>query len=237
MGARVLRALRYSIGRAVRRWMDPLMPWVRFDDHFPANRKVDGLSDTAFRLHVSAIFWCARNLTDGVVPEGDLELVTARVRAPARFATQLVERGLWHEAGHACGSSNCPVPGPDGWVIHDYLEYQPGKDAVTRQRKAKAERQARWLAKKTGRESPVDVAVDRDASIDPSGVASIDAAPPRPAPKEGGKGASRSAVGRPRSVRPADSEQPTHLLRRCSDCGNSPDSGYHRRICAVVRPA
>lgn len=120
------------------------MPWVRFDDHFPDNRKVNGLSDTAFRLHVSAIFWCARNLMDGVVPEGDLELVTARVRAPARFGTELVRRGLWHEAGTQCGSTLCPPSGPDGWVIHDYWEYQPTKVKVLAERAANAERQARW---------------------------------------------------------------------------------------------
>jgi hypothetical protein len=120
------------------------MPWVRFDDHFPVNRKVDGLSDTAFRLHVSAIFWCARNLTDGVVPEEDLELVTARVRAPARFGTELVRRGLWHEAGFQCDSEDCPPSGPNGWVIHDYWEYQPSKSKVVAERAANAERQARW---------------------------------------------------------------------------------------------
>lgn len=120
------------------------MPWVRFDDHFPLNRKVDGLSDTAFRLHVSAIFWCARNLTDGVVPEEDLEIVTARVRAPARFSTELVRRGLWHEAGFQCDSEECPPPGPNGWVIHDYWEYQPSKARVVADRAANAERQKNW---------------------------------------------------------------------------------------------
>lgn len=58
------------------------MPWVRFDDQFPIHRKVDGLSDAAYRLHTSAIFWCARNLTDGFVSEEDLDGVTARVRTP-----------------------------------------------------------------------------------------------------------------------------------------------------------
>lgn len=176
------------------------MPWVRFDDTFPVHRKVDGLSDTAFRLHVSAIFWCARNLTDGAVPEEDLELVTARVRAPARFATELVRRGLWHEAGHQCDSEHCPPAADSGWVIHDYLEFQPSKEKVGRQRDAKAERQARWLAKKAagkgglstgdassnGRDSP-----NSDASRDATRDASQDDAPPRPAPKEAGRSPER----------------------------------------------
>lgn len=172
------------------------MPWVRFDDAFPVHRKVDGLSDTAFRLHVSAIFWCARNLTDGAVPEEDLELVTARVRAPARFATELVRRGLWHEAGHECDSPHCPPAVKSGWVIHDYLEFQPSKEKVAVQRVAKAERQARWLAKQAGRrgadppenghDSPIS-----DPSEDATRDASQDDAPPRPAPKEAGRSPER----------------------------------------------
>jgi hypothetical protein len=117
------------------------MPWVRFDDTFPTHRKVDGLSDAAFRLHVSAIFWCARNLTDGAVPEEDLDLVTARVRTPARFAADLVRRELWHESGHDC--PDCPQP-TDGWMIHGYLEFQPSKERVLAERRGSAERQRAW---------------------------------------------------------------------------------------------
>lgn len=105
------------------------MPWVRFDDQYPIHRKVAGLSDTAFRLHSAAIFWCSRNGTDGFVPEEDLDQVCAQVRAPAKFASECVRRGTWHDAAYACASEDCPGPREgNGWVIHDYLEYQPTKD-------------------------------------------------------------------------------------------------------------
>lgn len=129
------------------------MPWVRFDDQFPIHRKVDGLSDAAYRLHTSAIFWCARNLTDGFVSEDDLDGVTARVRTPARFASECVKRDTWHEAGTACPSLKCP-PAPDGetgWVIHDYWAYQPTKAQVLADREKAAERQAKWREAKSGR--------------------------------------------------------------------------------------
>ena len=58
------------------------MPWVRFDDLFPENRKVRRLPDPAYRLHVEAIFWCARNLTDGFIPADELPDVS-NVRSPA----------------------------------------------------------------------------------------------------------------------------------------------------------
>jgi len=123
------------------------MPWVRFDDQFTIHRKVDGLSDTAFRLHVAAIFWCARNLTDGFVPKGDLAIVSARVRAPARFAAECVVRNIWHLADEECASPKCPAhreapaeAGTEaGWFIHDYFEYQPRREKVLRERKMKAD--------------------------------------------------------------------------------------------------
>lgn len=105
------------------------MAWVRYDDQYPIHRKVAGLSDAAFRLHTAAIFWCARNGTDGFVPKEDLDQVCAQVRAPARFAAECVIRRTWHLADEECSSENCPPSREDrGWRIHDYLEYQPTKD-------------------------------------------------------------------------------------------------------------
>lgn len=118
------------------------MPWVRFDDQFPANRKVEALSDPTFRLHVSAIFWCARNLTDGWVPQNDLDMAAPRTsRSPEKLVhQQLVPRGLWHPPGHGC--KDCVDP-PDGWIIHDYLEFQPSKAQVEKERADARERQRR----------------------------------------------------------------------------------------------
>ena len=131
------------------------MPWVRFDDQFPIHRKAAGLSDAAFRLHVSAIFWCARNLTDGFVPEEDLDDVCARVRTPARFAAECVQRRAWHHARESCDSDKCtaPVDG-DGWVIHDYLVYQFSREQVERDREAAAKRQKRWREARNSRGFP-----------------------------------------------------------------------------------
>lgn len=149
------------------------MPWVRFDDQFPIHRKVARLSDAAFRLHVSAIFWCARNLTDGCVSEEDLDDVCARVRTPARFATELVERGVWHEAGHPCASQQCAAPvGGGGWVIHDYLDYQPSGLRVRADRSANADRQKRWR----------ETHADRNASSNGVSNGGSNAAPSRPVP-------------------------------------------------------
>ena len=156
-----------------------MMPWVRFDDQFPIHRKVDGLSDAAYRLHTSAIFWSARNLTDGFVSEEDLGGVTARVRTPSRFAAECVNRGIWHPGGETCPSEKCPAPvdsppvdNPRGWVIHDYWQYQFTKEQVLRERESAARRQKNWRNARNGSSNGVT-----NASSKP--------APPRPERKRG----------------------------------------------------
>jgi hypothetical protein len=146
------------------------MPWVRFDDEYPENRKIKRLSDSAYRLHSEAIFWCARHLTDGFVPADELDDVT-NVRRPAKLLPDLMQRRLWE-----------PVEG--GWLIHDYLEYQPSAEKVREEREARKKRQERWLAKKRN---------GKDASASASEDASHDASkddapyPPRPVPSLGVK--------------------------------------------------
>ena len=142
------------------------MPWVRFDDGFPIHRKVEPLSDGAYRLHTTAICWSSRNLTDGCIPKSDLLFVAPRtMKRPEKFVKELVERGLW-------------ITTDDGWQIHDYLDYQPSKEQVNAERQKKTERQKRWREKK--KTSNVDGGVD--ASTDASRDGSRDAAPSRPVP-------------------------------------------------------
>ncbi|MFD5221439.1 hypothetical protein ACFWMH_27740 [Streptomyces tendae] len=116
------------------------MPWVKLDDRFPSHRKIALLSDRAFRLHVSAICWCAENLTDGRISDRELALVT-RVRGVKATAKQLQDAGLWDRTD-------------DGWQIHDYLDYNPSREQVLLERKKNAERQERFRRRKNGKPTP-----------------------------------------------------------------------------------
>ncbi|MFD6375396.1 hypothetical protein [Streptomyces sp. KR2] len=107
------------------------------DDRFPSHRKVALLGDRAFRLHVSAICWCAENLTDGRISDRELPLV-AKVRGVKATAQALVDAGLWDRLG-------------DGWQIHDYLDYNPSREQVLAERKKNAERQERFRRRKNGK--------------------------------------------------------------------------------------
>lgn len=175
------------------------MPWARFDDRFPSNRKVRLLSDGAFRLYVSAICWSAENLTDGVIKTAELRLV-ADVRATRTRAKELVEAGLFE------------VLEGVGWRIHDYHEYNPTAEQVKADRAQRTARQQRWRHKQRGSNpdpGPPGGSLDVDASTNASRDASRngvrDAAPSRPdpaRPEGSGEGRERSAGSYARANQP-----------------------------------
>lgn len=161
------------------------MTWVRKDDQMPINRKVASLSDGAYRLDDEAICWSSRNLTDGVVVADDFGGISKR--ATVRNAGELVRRGRWHRAGdEPCTSENCPPPGEDGWVIHDYLEYNPSAAEVRDGRKKRAERQRNWRSGRRTTSTSTDEQRDasRDGPVDPlvAGAPRARVVPARPGP-------------------------------------------------------
>jgi hypothetical protein len=170
--------------------------WVRKDDQMPIHRKVAPLSDAAYRLYDEALHWSARNLTDGVI--GETELKEASKRGQPRYAAELVARRLWHPAGEECASPKCPPSGPDGWVIHDYWDYQPSREKALREKAAKAERQRRWVETRSGKKGG-----QKDASAGASQGASQDApedAPPSPPRPEGRRGGSPAVTAARRTA-------------------------------------
>jgi hypothetical protein len=148
------------------------MTWARFEDHYPLHRKVRPLSDAAFRLHVSAICWCAAHLTDGHISKGDLRL-TSDVRNPAKAASELVTAGLWDVA-------------VDGWYVHDYLAYNPPKEKVLARREADRVRQQR------GRDT--QQVSRRDTQRDTEQTSSVTPLVPSPIPTPNGVGAEDAAA-------------------------------------------
>jgi hypothetical protein len=136
------------------------MPWARFDDHMPTHRKVRPLTDAAFRLWVSAVCYSNAYGTDSFILASEINLVSD-VKRPLRVVPQLVANQLWEEVER-------------GWLIHDFLEYNPSSVEVDIRRSQKSERQRRWREKQGTN--------NVDASPDASRDASKDAYPSRPVP-------------------------------------------------------
>lgn len=111
------------------------MAWVRIDDQFPRHRRVRELRrDVAAKwLHVVALCHCGEHLTDGYIDELALEQIINDAGVPAstahRCIPKLVGAGLWVE-----------LDTEGGYLIRDYLDYNPARRDVKEKRERASER-------------------------------------------------------------------------------------------------
>lgn len=129
--------------------------WLKIADEFLEDETVVALSDRAYRLHVSVMVYCSRNLTDGLVTGKQLKVIQAILGFQVkRYVAELVASGLWLETD-------------DGsYEVKNFLKYNPSSADVKKQRERNAERQRRH----------------RDSNAVTNTVSH--AAPSRPDPKE-----------------------------------------------------
>lgn len=112
------------------------MTWFKVDDSFHSHPKVLATEPAALGLWVVAGSWCGDNLSDGFVP---LHVLPRLLPDAATLAETLVTAGLWKRAR-------------GGYQYHQWAEWQPTKERVLKERKAAAERQAKFReALKNGR--------------------------------------------------------------------------------------
>jgi hypothetical protein len=97
------------------------MPYATFDDSFCDHPKIAGLTDSAFRLHTAGILYCARHLTDGLIPADEVPRLVRRYRKAS--LVDLTDRALWVPAG-----------GGQAYTIHDYLDWNLSRGQVEKRR-------------------------------------------------------------------------------------------------------
>ena len=107
--------------------------YFRMAVDLPENRKIAAVGGDAGWLHVCAIAYASRNLTDGLVPQALVPRLSDR-KQPLKLAKLLLSHDLWHEPGHAC--KRCPQPGTGEYIIHDYLEHQRSAEEAQESRTA-----------------------------------------------------------------------------------------------------
>lgn len=95
-------------------------PWIKLTIEYPRNRKIRGLSDKAFRLHITLLALCAEERNDGHILTADLNMFGSR---PAK---ELRDAELVH-------------PTDTGYVLHDYTRHQTPASTVNRVKTTKAE--------------------------------------------------------------------------------------------------
>lgn len=164
------------------------MTWLKKDDRFPEHRKIRRLGDGAYRLHDTALHLCAKDETDGRVTADD---VAEMVHGPrlSKYIPTLVECGLWEIDG-------------DGWLIHDFLDYNPSHQQQNEKRARDRERQAR---RRNRGEMPSGEDVSRrDSAATPHGVASVSQHPVPSRPDPTRKKTSSSEIASDPDAAPSD---------------------------------
>ena len=100
------------------------MTWLKVHDGFHGHPKVEDVPASALGLWVRCGSWATAYLTDGHIPGA----IGARF-GRKRDADALVSVGLW-------------LPEPGGWVMHDFLDYNPSAQQVRAERTVWRERAA-----------------------------------------------------------------------------------------------
>jgi len=117
--------------------------WVKLDDHFVDHPKIVKAGPMAGWLFVAGLCYANRFLTNGFIPAEQVGRLLPRVPRllPTELAGKLCRSRLWKTA---------KVKGTKGYIVHDFLKYQPSRRQVIRERKKTAERQARWRGNGNG---------------------------------------------------------------------------------------
>lgn len=161
---------------------------LRIYDEFLEDETILSLKALTYKLHVSALIYCSRNLTDGEVTEKASKVLQVILGYPVkRHITELVECEVW-----------IPIA-TGGWLIRNYLEFNPAAKTVKQERSKSRDRMRKLREKKA------------DSSDKPAGeragehsAAGDGAVPYQPSPLNRPKGFSQTAAG-------GDTEKPLDL--------------------------
>ena len=116
------------------------MPWFKVDDQLDGNKKVRSIPrrnrTKAIGLWTLAGAFCARELTDGFVPD----YMIPELWSTPKIADELVSVGMWERV-------------ENGYKFVHWSEFQPTSDEVKSKRQNESERKRRWREKALGQRS------------------------------------------------------------------------------------
>lgn len=117
------------------------MAWVRYDDQFHNNKKINAIlmdDPAAIALHAMARTWTNTQPHPGYIPEYMPGSLVRDKRKGAKWAAVLLRHGVFHPRNDACPSCEKRIaedgwpPHEDGYVFHDWWRYNaPERDRAT----------------------------------------------------------------------------------------------------------
>jgi hypothetical protein len=177
------------------------MAWVRIDDSFSEHPKWGNADAFQVQWFVYALCYCNRNLTDGFIPYRVAHRLTDHYlehypeeSEPYHVCRLLLQRGVLQEDQERCG-----------YYVVGYLDYQPSKAEVLRDRNAAAKRMGRWRnTHSNGVTDGVTDGVSNGVTDGVSNGASSDGVTPAPNPNPNPKKREKKVHVSPDGETPAD---------------------------------
>lgn len=123
------------------------MSWVKIDDKAWSHPKLQAISPKAVKVWLFALCWSNSHQTNGRIPSKSLPLLGGN----ATISRQLCDQNLWEKFDPE------KHEGPDGfkgWVIHDFLDFQPSKGRREAEKEATNERVRRFRERKCNAVTP-----------------------------------------------------------------------------------
>lgn len=114
------------------------MPWVKFSDDWYDDGKLAGADPWVIAMWAVGVTWCARNLSDGIIPAGEHRRLLnlygtfdsdGQQVHPDHVADELVARGSWQTVA-------------GGYEVVNYHRYQPTREKVLSDRDRERQRKA-----------------------------------------------------------------------------------------------
>lgn len=107
--------------------------WAKISDDFFRHPRTVAAGRDARDLFLVSLAHCNEHLTDGFVASGYLRRLAAdaEIDNAQESAQRLVDVGYWEECD-------------GGWMVHDFLDYNPSRAEVLAEREKAAVRKERW---------------------------------------------------------------------------------------------
>lgn len=196
------------------------MTWSRFDDAAPKHPKAIAAGNDAWALWAGAVMYCNRYLTDGFVPTAALATECLPEPITAAKARKLAQRLV--DAKLRVGGPGLFVVVDGGFMVHDFLEWNPCKVDVESKRKADRDRKKRPAdsGSDSGGKSPGIPSGNPTGSRADSGSDST-----------GSRGSARALPARPAQPIPTATTEPVvvALAERARKVLENPHDGHWRK--------
>ncbi len=134
------------------------MAWIYLDDDYIHHAKFTALSDRAFRLWHEGMAYCRKLMTDG--------LISAVAVKGFRYATRATIAELTTPLTH--GSAPLWEAAADGYRVHDYLDWNKGRDEERAGRESAKQRMRAFRSRQKEQPVTANVTPSVTRSVTPS---------------------------------------------------------------------